>query len=126
MQKIIELNKKSKKLLQQCMLDTISHYEYLELIRQVVLMKLQLPLNVEEINIYKLCVLSIKLQAGKMTEDIVNRINKFDCHNIDAAVKKKVLLIMWLERQLNKQIDNDLIEMIETTIELAEALREAE
>lgn len=126
MQKIIELNKKSKKLLQQCMLDTISHYEYLELIRQVVLMKLQLPLNVEEINIYKLCVLSIKLQAGEMTEDIVNRINKFDCHNIDAAVKKKVLLIMWLERQLNKQIDNDLIEMIETTIELAEALREAE
>ena len=74
------------------------------LLRTFILQKLGLPEAVQEENLYELCLMSIKLRIhgreGVADTDLEARLRKFDCHQTDAAVQKKVLLLMHLERML--------------------------
>lgn len=74
------------------------------LLRGYVLDRLGLPESVRETDLYELCVLSIKLRLHSLdaaaAEDLEERLKKYDCHQTEAAVQKKVLLLMHVERLL--------------------------
>jgi len=73
-------------------------------LRSYILSRLGLPEAINQTDLYELCVLSLKLQlhgAGGVDEDALEaRLKKYDCHQTEAAVQKKVLLMMHLERVL--------------------------
>ena len=73
-------------------------------LRKYVLLRLGLPEDIFQTDLYQLCLMSLKLQlhgagavSGAALED---RLKKYDCHRTEAAVQKKVLLMMHLERMM--------------------------
>lgn len=73
-------------------------------LRRYILTRLGLPEAISQTDLYELCVLSIKLQlhgtGDTEKEGLEERLRKFDCHQTEVAVQKKVLLLMHLERLL--------------------------
>ena len=91
-------------------------------LKAYVLQRLMLSPQEEETDLYRLCVLNLKRLAG---ETIVNSPQRYDCHQTNVAVKKKVLLIMHLEKLLHVHLNDDLTSRIETLPQLADALKAA-
>jgi len=91
-------------------------------LKAYILQRLMLSPQEEETDLYRLCVLNLKRLAG---ETIVNSPQKYDCHQTNIAVKKKVLLIMHLEKLLHVHLNDDLASQIETLSQLADALKAA-
>lgn len=100
---------------------------FAEALRGYVLAKYLLPDTVTENGLYGLAVLSLKHQAvrdGKLPKDALLRLEKYDCHQTDAAVQKKVLLIMRLERLLDCTLTDEQAVSCDTLLQLAAALHE--
>ena len=78
--------------------------QFSETLRSYILFRLELPEAIEETDLYQLCLMSLKLRlhgtGGEKEEALEARLRKFDCHQTEAAVQKKVLLMMHLERAL--------------------------
>ena len=74
-------------------------------------------------DIRKLCILSIRRQmsenVGLSDREIVRQIEKYDCHQTNLVTQKKVLLMLYVERELNIQIGDDEAVEISTTEDLA-------
>ena len=74
-------------------------------------------------DIRKLCILSIRRQmsenVGLSDREIVRQIEKYDCHQTNLVTQKKVLLMLYVERELNIQIGDDEAVDISTTEDLA-------
>ena len=74
-------------------------------------------------NIRKLCILSIRRQmsenVGLSDREIVRQIEKYDCHQTNLVTQKRVLLMLYVERELNIQIGDDEAVDISTTEDLA-------
>lgn len=86
--------------------------------------RLLLPEDCRETDLYKLAVESIQLfNEGKTEEkELLRRIAKPDCHHINSAVHKKILLIMGLEKQLGISLSEEDAEQADTLEKLAESL----
>ncbi|MGI5173962.1 hypothetical protein H0R92_10250 [Treponema sp. OMZ 840] len=80
-------------------------------LKEYLLTRFMLNSNIEEENIYNLAVMSIKANlSDKSAESLANadlRIDKYDCHHTNSAVRKKVLFIMNLEKKLNIHLPDD-------------------
>lgn len=74
-------------------------------------------------DIRKLCILSIRRQmsenVGLSDWEIVRQIEKYDCHQTNLVTQKRVLLMLYVERELNIQIGDDEAVDISTTEDLA-------
>ena len=74
-------------------------------------------------DIRKLCILSIRRQmsenVGLSDREIVRQIEKYDCHQTNLVTQKRVLLMLYVERELNIQIGDDEAVDISTTEDLA-------
>lgn len=74
-------------------------------------------------DIRKLCILSIRKQmsenVGLSDREIVRQIEKYDCHQTNLVTQKRVLLMLYVERELNIQIGDDEAVDISTTEDLA-------
>ena len=55
-------------------------------------------------------------------EDTQREIKKYDCHQTSLAVQKKVLLLMFIERELGIAMEDDEASDIENLDELADAV----
>lgn len=94
-------------------------------LRGYVLAKYLLPDAVTEEGLYGLAIMSLKYQAvrdGKLPKDALLRMEKYDCHQTDAAVQKKVLLIMRLERLLGCALSDEQAVSCDTLPQLAVVL----
>ena len=62
-------------------------------------------------DIRKLVIISIKrqdLRKGNLPDEVIQReIKKYDCHQTSLAVQKKVLLLMFIERELGIAMEDD-------------------
>lgn len=69
---------------------------------EYVLFRLGLPACISQTDLYQLCLMSLKLQlhgtGSASGEALEERLKKYDCHRTEAAVQKKVLLMMHIER----------------------------
>ena len=92
------------------------------LFRQAVLKKLMIT-EEEESNIRNLVVLSIRMQdqiAGNLSDAVIrSQIGKYDCHQTNLVVQKKILLLMFLERELGIHMCDEDMVSIETVQDLA-------
>ena len=74
-------------------------------------------------DIRKLCILSIRRQmsenVGLSDREIVRQIEKYDCHQTNLVTQKRVLLMLYVERELNIRIGDDEAVDISTTEDLA-------
>lgn len=88
----------------------------------------KLGFRTEEENIRRLVILSIKQrdkQSAYLPDSVVQKqIRSYDCHQTSLVVQKKVLLLMFIERELGVSLDDDQAADIETVGELACALAE--
>ena len=77
-------------------------------------------------DIRKLVIISIKrqdLRKGNLPDEVIQReIKKYDCHQTSLAVQKKVLLLMFIERELGIAMEDDEASDIENLDELADAV----
>jgi hypothetical protein len=79
--------------------------EYCRKIKSDLLSLLGLPLELQEDNLEKLIVLSIKQQLqGSLSQEVMIQITKKDCHQIDLVIQKKVLAVMALERMCRMEL----------------------
>ncbi len=78
--------------------------QFYKAVRSYILFRLGLPEAIAEEDLYELSIMSLKLQlhgtGGEDASALEARLRKFDCHQTEAAVQKKVLLMMHLERAL--------------------------
>lgn len=99
----------------------------LPLLRWAVACKLMVG-EQEESNIRNLVIISIKLQdqrAGNLPDEVIRRqIKKYDCHQTSLVVQKKVLLLMYLERELGIHMSDDDASSVETLEDLATLVSE--
>ncbi|MBQ9083693.1 MAG: hypothetical protein IJY28_09380 [Clostridia bacterium] len=90
-----------------------------------ILERFMLDSSVTETNLLLLAKESLRRQhaAAPLTEDqLVNAFSKSDCRGTNSIIKKKVLLMMHLEKKLGVHIDDRQSADIETTGQLAAAL----
>ncbi len=94
----------------------------LPLLRKAVCAKLMIE-EQEERNLRNLVVISIKArdrQAGNLSDDVIrSQIRKYDCHQTSLVVQKKVLLLMYIERELGIHMSDEDAASIETLEDLA-------
>lgn len=94
----------------------------LPLLRQAVECKLMIG-EQEESNLRNLAVISIKLsdqRAGSLSDEaVLKQIKKYDCHQTSLVTQKKVLLLMYLERELRIHMSDEDASSIETLEDLA-------
>ncbi|WP_138310807.1 MULTISPECIES: hypothetical protein [unclassified Clostridium] len=99
--------------------------EILPLLRNAVNLKLMIQEDTQT-DIRKLVIMSIKrqdLQKGNLPDDVIQReIKKYDCHQTSLAAQKKVLLLMFIEKELGIVMGDDEATDIESLDELAEAV----
>lgn len=126
MQRIALCNAQANRVLSALRESALSQGEFVALVREYILTRLALPPFAAQDGLYELCVLSLKLMAQSLgqnvTEDTLKRMEKYDCHQLDVAVKRKVMLMMHLERELGIPMDNDTVEACETVSAYALAL----
>lgn len=81
-----------------------AYADFYLVLRRYILFRLGLPEEVGQTDLYQLCLMSLKLQlhgAGSASGAALEaRLKKYDCHRTEAAVQKKVLLMMHIERML--------------------------
>lgn len=64
--------------------------------------------ELEEDNLKNLVILSVKLQtSGVSQQNLLNSLQKYDCHQIGLVAKKKALLLLGLEHDLGVTLDDD-------------------
>ncbi len=100
--------------------------EFLLNLKGYLLAKYMLDADTGENNLYRLAILSIKQNihpkdAGDYSAAI-ERVEKYDCHETNSALDKKVLFIMNVERQLNVMLDDDKAAEIVTIEDLVDQL----
>ena len=93
----------------------------LPLLRKAVNLKLMIQEDTQT-DIRKLVIMSIKRQGNLPDEVIQREIKKYDCHQTSLAVQKKVLLLMFIERELGIAMEDDEASDIENLDELADAV----
>ena len=94
----------------------------LPLLRKAVNLKLMIQEDTQT-DIRKLVIISIKRQKGNLPDEVIQReIKKYDCHQTSLAVQKKVLLLMFIERELGIAMEDDEASDIENLDELADAV----
>ena len=97
----------------------------LPLLRKAVNLKLMIQEDTQT-DIRKLVIMSIKrqdLRKGNLPDEVIQReIKKYDCHQTSLAVQKKVLLLMFIERELGIAMEDDEASDIENLDELADAV----
>ncbi len=102
--------------------ERVSAAVLLPLLQKAVCCKLMVG-EQQEGNIRNLVILSIKLQdqrAGNLSDETIGRqIKKYDCHQTSLAAQKKVLLLMYLERELGFHMNDDEATSIETLEDLS-------
>ena len=76
-------------------------------LKAVILQRLRLP-TLEEDNLMNLVILSVKLQTlGVSERRLIESVDKYDCHQIGLVAKKKALLLLSIERDLEVGLDDD-------------------
>lgn len=123
---IVEATKRAKKNLEQIRglsRQDIEGKTLLPLLRQAVCSKLMIE-EQEESNLRNLVVISIKtqdLRMGNLPDKVIhNQIKKYDCHQTSLVAQKKVLLLMYIEKELGIRMNDDDASSIETLEDLAE------
>mgnify|MGYP000692881589 CR=1 FL=1 len=105
-------NKEEKKRKKECIISHIMKQKKISVIEKEVLNLLLLPEGLQETNLEKLVIMSLKKQLKskqnkKMTVNQLLSLNKFDCHNTNAIIQKKVLLIMAIEKKFDFQLTEE-------------------
>lgn len=125
-QDIVEATKRSKEILadiRKLSTEQLTRKMLLPLLRQAVLYKLMIGENEEESSIRNLIVLSIKLQdkkSGNLSDEVIrNQVSKYDCHQTSLVAQKKVLLLMYLERELGFHMSDEDAVSMETMEDMA-------
>jgi hypothetical protein len=76
-------------------------------LKSEILQRLHLP-AIEEDNLMNLVVLSVKLQTTAISEKkLLESVDKYDCHQIGLVAKKKALLLLGIEKDLEVCLDDD-------------------
>ncbi|RRD96240.1 hypothetical protein EII17_01705 [Clostridiales bacterium COT073_COT-073] len=104
---------------------TTDYFQFYVNLYQYILKRLWLESEVTEQNLLQLCQLSLHRQSQGISlteEQLLNSVSKTDCRGTNSIVKKKVLLIMHLEKKLNVRLDDVASTEIDTVEELAAAL----
>ena len=77
------------------------------ILKNEILKRLRLG-ELEEDNLKNLVILSVKLQtSGVSQQNLLNSLQKYDCHQIGLVAKKKALLLLGLEHDLGVTLDDD-------------------
>ena len=77
------------------------------LLKAAILQRLRLP-SLEEDNLMNLVILSVKMQTlGVSEKNLLNSVDKYDCHQIGLVAKKKALLLLGIEKDLGVCLDDD-------------------
>lgn len=90
-----------------------------------ILERFMLEADTTETHLLLLAKESLRKQhaAAPLTEEqLVNSFSKSDCRGTNSIIKKKVLLMMNLEKKLGVHLDDRKSADIETTVQLADAL----
>ena len=78
-----------------------------EVLKAEILRRLHLPV-LEEDNLMNLVIISVKLQTlGVSEQSLMESVDKYDCHQIGLVAKKKALLLLSIERDLEVCLDDD-------------------
>ncbi|MGN0333351.1 MAG: hypothetical protein ACI4D9_10105 [Lachnospiraceae bacterium] len=97
----------------------------LPLVRQAVFYKLMIEEQAEN-NLRNLVIISIKTQdmkAGGLSDEMIRKqIQKYDCHQTSLVARKKVLLLMYLERELGIRMSDEDAVSAETLEDLSELI----
>lgn len=99
--------------------------EFYHTVRLYILQRFSLEMEVSEENLLELAKQSLRKQVqevGLTETQLEHAFSKTDCRKTNSIVKKKVLLIMHLEKKLDVRLDDIESTQIETVRELAEAL----
>ena len=77
------------------------------LLKAEILRRLRLQ-ELEEDNLMNLVILSVKLQTlGVSGQKLLSSVDKYDCHQIGLVAKKKALLLLSIEKDLEVCLDDD-------------------
>ncbi|MGI5899929.1 MAG: hypothetical protein ACOX8S_08425 [Christensenellales bacterium] len=102
------------------MLKAHQYADFYEALRGWILVRLQLECDEAEEDLLSLCAFSIKrIAAGNA--GIHELVDKYDCHQTSVMVRKKVLLIMALEKLMGIRFDDDTAHELDTVTLLAQA-----
>lgn len=99
----------------------VSYRQFYISLHQYVLERLGLDQTVGENNLMELCKMSLQRLNSSLTEDqLLSSFSQTDCRRTSSIVKKKILLIMHLEKKLDIRLDDVISTEIDTMEELAE------
>lgn len=91
-------------------------------LKKAACLKLMIPEDDTD-DIAKLAILSIKressAQASLSDQTIRRQIEKYDCHQTNLVAQKKVLLIMFIERELGISLTDDEASSVKTIQDLS-------
>ncbi|MDD4082059.1 MAG: hypothetical protein WC162_00705 [Sphaerochaetaceae bacterium] len=81
-------------------------------IKEEVFYLLSLPEDIEETNLEKLVIISFKnqllaKQGKKINSKQLLSLTKVDCHNTNAIIQKKALLVMAIEKKFKFHLNDD-------------------
>ena len=106
-------------------LDFLGSQDPYAILKSEILNRLRLP-DLEEDNLMNLVILSVKLQTlGVSEKKLLNSVDKYDCHQIGLVAKKKALLLLGIERDLDVRLDDDSAVGAKTVRELCDLLYQA-
>ena len=99
----------------------VSYRQFYISLHQYVLERLGLDQTVGESNLMELCKMSLQRLNSSLTENqLLSSFSQTDCRRTSSIVKKKILLIMHLEKKLDIRLDDVISTEIDTMEELAE------
>ena len=99
----------------------VSYRQFYICLHQYVLERLGLDQTVGENNLMELCKMSLQRLNLSLTENqLLSSFSQTDCRRTSSIVKKKILLIMHLEKKLDIRLDDVISTEIDTMEELAE------
>ena len=99
----------------------VSYRQFYISLHQYVLERLGLDQTVGENNLMELCKMSLQRLNLSLTENqLLSSFSQTDCRRTSSIVKKKILLIMHLEKKLDIRLDDVISTEIDTMEELAE------
>lgn len=100
---------------------TVSYRQFYISLHQYVLGRLGLDQTEGENNLMELCKMSLQRLNSSLTENqLLSSFSQTDCRRTSSIVKKKILLIMHLEKKLDIRLDDVISTEIDTMEELAE------
>ena len=101
----------------------VSYRQFYISLHQYVLERLGLDQTVGENNLMELCKMSLQRLNLSLTENqLLSSFSQTDCRRTSSIVKKKILLIMHLEKKLDIRLDDVISTEIDTMEELAETV----